>query len=51
MEPKLFFANERTFIKWMQMAVVLSSISVGVIAFANDESKYCFCSVSFEFDL
>jgi len=39
MEPKLFFANERTFIKWMQMAVVLSSISVGVIAFANDESK------------
>lgn len=40
MEPKLFFANERTFIKWMQMAVVLSSISVGIIAFANDESKY-----------
>lgn len=39
MEPKLFFANERTFIKWMQMAVVLSSISVGIIAFSHDESK------------
>lgn len=42
MEPKLFFANERTFIKWMQMAVVLSSISVGIIAFSHDESKQSF---------
>ena len=34
-EPKIFFANERTFIKWLQMAVVLSSISIGVLAFSK----------------
>lgn len=33
-EPKLFFANERTFISWMQMAVMMSSISIGVLAFS-----------------
>lgn len=34
-EPKLYFANERTFIKWLHMAVILSSISIGVLAFSN----------------
>ncbi len=37
-EPKLFFANERTFIKWLHMAVVLSSISSAVLAFTNKKS-------------
>eukprot|EP01038_Epipyxis_sp_PR26KG_P008677 gene8677-11725_t len=38
-EPKLFFANERTFIKWLHMAVLLSSISVGVLAFSKNDSR------------
>ena len=36
-EPKLYFANERTFIKWLHMAVILSSISIGVLAFSGKE--------------
>lgn len=38
-EPKLEFANERTFIKWLHMAVVLSSISIGVLAFTKKSSQ------------
>eukprot|EP00605_Chrysophyceae_sp_TOSAG23-4_P000702 GSChrysophyteH1.ASY1.ANO1.786.1 assembled CDS len=38
-EPKLFLANERTFIKWLHMAVVMSSLSVGVLAFTNATSE------------
>lgn len=38
-EPKIFFANERTFIKWMEMAVILSSISTGILAFTKSESS------------
>jgi uncharacterized membrane protein YidH (DUF202 family) len=34
-EPKVYFANERTFLAWMQMAVLLSSISVAIVAFAE----------------
>ena len=37
-EPKLFFANERTFMKWLHMAVVLSSISTAVLAFSKKNS-------------
>jgi uncharacterized membrane protein YidH (DUF202 family) len=38
-EPKVFFANERTFIAWLGMAVNLSSISIGVIAFTKHSSR------------
>ena len=38
-EPKTFFANERTFIAWLGMAVNLSSISIGVIAFTKHSSR------------
>ena len=44
-EPKLFFANERTFIKWMQMGVVLSSISIGIIAFSDEDSNAQYVAV------
>ena len=37
-EPKLIFANERTFIKWLHMAVLLSSSSVAVLAFSGHDS-------------
>eukprot|EP01035_Chromulina_nebulosa_P021280 gene21280-27573_t len=38
-EPKLFFANERTFMKWLEMAVVMSSVSVGVLAFTQTDNS------------
>ena len=38
-EPKLFFANERTFIKWLHMAVILTSISIGILAFSASDSQ------------
>ena len=34
-EPKVFFANERTFLAWLHMAVTLSSISIAIVAFAE----------------
>ena len=39
-EPKLFLANERTFMKWMHMAITISSVSSGVIAFAGKEQSW-----------
>lgn len=37
-EPKLNFANERTFMSWLGMAVSLSAISMGVLAYASGNS-------------
>lgn len=34
-EPKVFFANERTFLSWLRMSVVLASISIAIVAFAE----------------
>jgi len=34
-EPKVYFANERTFLAWMEMAVTLATISTAIIAFAD----------------
>lgn len=31
-EPKVYFANERTFLAWLHMSVTLASISVAIIA-------------------
>lgn len=31
-EPKVFFANERTFLAWLHMSVTLAAISVGIVA-------------------
>ena len=35
-EPKTFFANERTFLAWLHMAVTLGSISAALLGFASD---------------
>jgi len=35
-EPKLFFANERTFLRWLNMAVTLFSLSIIVLSFTED---------------
>lgn len=34
-EPKVFFANERTFLAWLHMSVTLASISIAIVAFAE----------------
>mmetsp|Transcript_37473 Transcript_37473/g.38160 ORF Transcript_37473/g.38160 Transcript_37473/m.38160 type:complete len:192 (-) Transcript_37473:230-805(-) len=34
-EPKVFFANERTFLAWLHMSITLASISLAIIAFAD----------------
>jgi uncharacterized membrane protein YidH (DUF202 family) len=47
-EPKVFFANERTYLSWLQMSVLLSSVSITVLAFTNANSKFIlFFSTSF----
>jgi uncharacterized membrane protein YidH (DUF202 family) len=38
-EPKVFFANERTFLAWLHMALTLASISVGIVSFSSDDSS------------
>lgn len=35
-EPKVFFANERTFLSWMHSATYLSAAAMGIIAYADD---------------
>lgn len=37
-DPKVFFSNERTFLKWLHMSVTLGSISSGLLGF-NDILK------------
>eukprot|EP01034_Spumella_vulgaris_P026116 gene26116-32647_t len=34
-EPKVFFANERTFLSWLHMSVTLASISLAIVAFSE----------------
>lgn len=38
-EPKVFFANERTFLAWLHMALTLASISVGIVSFSTDDTS------------
>ncbi len=34
LEPKTFFANERTFLAWLHMAITLGSISAALLGFS-----------------
>jgi len=34
-EPKVFFANERTFLHWLHHGVILSTIASGILAFSE----------------
>jgi uncharacterized membrane protein YidH (DUF202 family) len=38
-EPKVFFANERTFINWLQFSGLMLSLSLGLINFGDSVSK------------
>ncbi len=35
-EPKIFFANERTFLHWLHAGVTLYTIAAGILAFASE---------------
>jgi uncharacterized membrane protein YidH (DUF202 family) len=37
-EPKVFFANERTFLAWMHLSVILAGASIAIMAFADDSN-------------
>ncbi len=37
-EPKVFFANERTFLAWLNMAVTLGTISLAIVAFSDSST-------------
>lgn len=34
-EPKVFFANERTFLSWLHFTVVLGGLAVGLLNFGD----------------
>lgn len=34
-EPKVFFANERTFLAWLHASILLAGASVAIVAFAD----------------
>jgi uncharacterized membrane protein YidH (DUF202 family) len=34
-EPKVFFANERTFLAWMHISIILAGASIAILAFAD----------------
>eukprot|EP00934_Nitzschia_sp_Nitz4_P008899 Nitzschia sp. Nitz4//scaffold47_size129522//123259//124089//NITZ4_003572-RA/size129522-snap-gene-0.191-mRNA-1//1//CDS//3329552863//8889//frame0 len=34
-EPKVFFANERTFLAWMHISIILAGASVAILAFSG----------------
>ena len=38
-EPKTFFANERTFLHWLHMAVTIGSISAALLGFAATSDR------------
>jgi uncharacterized membrane protein YidH (DUF202 family) len=38
-EPKIFFANERTFLHWLHAGVTLSTIATGILAFASEDAN------------
>lgn len=38
-EPKTFFANERTFLHWLHMAVTVGSISAALLGFASTAER------------
>eukprot|EP00934_Nitzschia_sp_Nitz4_P001692 Nitzschia sp. Nitz4//scaffold13_size275219//220515//222797//NITZ4_000910-RA/size275219-augustus-gene-0.274-mRNA-1//-1//CDS//3329536122//1692//frame0 len=38
-EPKVFFANERTYLHWLHYAVILSSVASGILAFSEDSGE------------
>ena len=38
-DPKVFFANERTFLAWLHVSVILAGASVAIVAFTDSQSS------------
>jgi uncharacterized membrane protein YidH (DUF202 family) len=38
-EPKVFFANERTFLSWLNFTVILGGLSIGLLNFGRDATS------------
>ncbi|KAJ1917379.1 hypothetical protein H4219_003246 [Mycoemilia scoparia] len=38
-EPKVFFANERTFLSWLNFSIVLGSLALGLLNFGDTTSR------------
>ena len=38
-DPKVFFANERTFLAWMHVSVILAGASVAIVAFTDADTQ------------
>ncbi|KAL7455964.1 hypothetical protein ACHAWC_007480, partial [Mediolabrus comicus] len=38
-DPKVFFANERTFLAWLHVSVILAGASVAIVAFTDSHSS------------
>ncbi|KAL1921584.1 uncharacterized protein VTP21DRAFT_11300 [Calcarisporiella thermophila] len=34
-EPKVFFANERTFLSWLQFSVIVGGLAIGLLNFSD----------------
>ena len=39
MEPKVFFANERTFLAWMHISIILAGASIAIMAFSGSNDN------------
>ena len=49
-EPKSFFANERTFLAWLHMAVTIGSVAAALLGFAATADR-CLPAVPLVFTL
>lgn len=38
-EPKVFFANERTFLAWMHISIILAGASIAILAFSSSSEN------------
>ncbi|OMJ19552.1 Vacuolar transporter chaperone 1 [Smittium culicis] len=48
-EPKVFFANERTFLSWLNVSIILGTISLGLVSFGDRNVRiagYTFTALS-----
>jgi len=39
-EPKVFFANERTYLSWLNFTVILGALAVGMLNFGADSTAF-----------
>jgi len=39
-EPKVFFANERTFLSWLNFTVILGALAIGMLNFGDRPAFY-----------